>query len=338
MVEYRRKFIRKMVTLGFINKDNVPTIEAAQCLPSDLECPPTAILDKTVVIFHDESIFSANEDQRTQWGSADMHSIKPKGKGAGIMVSDFIDEHNGYLRLNDEEFEQAKVTYGPTMKKEARELLEYGDNKEGYWTSEKFLAQVDKAVKIANIKYPPEDDFKIIWIFDNSSCHNAYSDDALIATHMNAKPGGKQAVMRDTIWDGKPQRMVFNIGVPKGLIQVLKERNRYHPKMKLEDMRKEISSHQDFLNKKTKLERFLNDRQHCCIMLPKFHCELNPLERCWGQSKRYTRAYTNYTIPNLRKNIPLALDTVTLENIKNYFRKARQYMFCNTEGLAAGPE
>ena len=60
-----------------------------------------------------------------------MHSIKPKGKGAGIMVLDFIDEHNGYLRLNDEEFEQAKVTYHPIMKKEARELLEYGDNKEG---------------------------------------------------------------------------------------------------------------------------------------------------------------------------------------------------------------
>ena len=48
--------------------------------------------------------------------------------------------------------------------------------------------------------------------------------------------------------------------------------------------------------------------------------------------------HTNYTIPNLRKNIPLGLDTVTLENIKNYFRKARQYMFCYTEGLAAGPE
>ena len=72
-------------------------------------------------------------------------------------------------------------------------------------------------------------------------------------------------------------------------------------------------------------------------MLPKFHCELNPIERCWGQSKRYTRAYTNYIFPNLRKNIPLALDIVT-RNIKNYFRKARQYMFGYIEGLGAGPE
>ena len=36
-------------------------------------------LVKTIVIFHDESIFSLNEDQRTQWSSEDMRAIKPKG-------------------------------------------------------------------------------------------------------------------------------------------------------------------------------------------------------------------------------------------------------------------
>ena len=35
-------------------------------------------LEKTIVIFHDESIFLKNEDQRTQWSSEDMHAIKPK--------------------------------------------------------------------------------------------------------------------------------------------------------------------------------------------------------------------------------------------------------------------
>jgi len=30
--------------------------------------------------------------------------LKPKSHGSGIMVSDFIDEHNGYLRLKSEEF------------------------------------------------------------------------------------------------------------------------------------------------------------------------------------------------------------------------------------------
>ena len=40
-----------------------------------------------------------------------MHVICPEGKGAGIMVSDFIDECKGYLRLTDEELERAKVKY-----------------------------------------------------------------------------------------------------------------------------------------------------------------------------------------------------------------------------------
>jgi len=33
--------------------------------------------------------------------------LKPKSHGSGIMVSDYIDEHNGYLRLTEEEFSQS---------------------------------------------------------------------------------------------------------------------------------------------------------------------------------------------------------------------------------------
>ena len=140
------------------------------------------------------------------------------------MVSDFIDEHNGYLALTEDEHQKAKEVYGSSVKKEARVFLEYGEGREGYWTSERFLSQMDAAVKIADIKYPKSEGYKVVWVFDNSSCHNAYAEDALIAAHMNAKPGGKQAALSDTIWNGQTQKMVFSIGVPKGLIQVLKER------------------------------------------------------------------------------------------------------------------
>lgn len=79
-----------MVSLGFINKDNAPTQEAAQCLPEDLRCPPKEQLAKTIVLFHDKSLFSANENQGSQWGEKDNFAIKPKSKGSGIMISDFI--------------------------------------------------------------------------------------------------------------------------------------------------------------------------------------------------------------------------------------------------------
>ena len=337
VVEYRQSFLRRMFSLGFLNKDNALTPEAEKCFPQDLESPSAEQISKTVVIFHDESTFQANDGQTSFWGTKDMHLLRPKGRGAGIMVSDFIEDHNGYLRLTDEEFARGLQKY-PYLKRQARSFLEYGENKEGYWTSDKFLAQIKEAVQIVDVKYPREKGYRIVWIFDHSSCHGAYAEDALNAHKMNAKPGGKQPRMRNTVWQGKVQTMVFSIGVPKGLIQVLKERGVDTRHMKLEDMRRELASHSDFREEKTKIEHFLNNCGYTCIMLPKFHCELNPIERCWAQAKRYARAFTNYTIGGLRQIVPDALESVTLENIRKHFRKVRQYMYGYLQGIAAGPE
>ena len=67
----------------------------------------------------------------------------------------------------------------------ARKCLEYGGNKEGYWTSEKFIAQIEDAAKIAEVKYPCDKGYRLVWIFDHSSCHGTYGDDALNAYKMN---------------------------------------------------------------------------------------------------------------------------------------------------------
>ena len=64
-----------------------------------------------VLIFHVESIFYSNDDQGWMWGEKGKIILKPKGQGRGIMVSDFIDEDNGYLALTDAEYEQGKQTY-----------------------------------------------------------------------------------------------------------------------------------------------------------------------------------------------------------------------------------
>ena len=44
-----------------------------------------------------------------------------------------------------------------------------------------------------------------------------------------------------------------------------------------------------------------------CLFLPKFHCELNWIERMWGNSKAYTRIHCLYTLPGLRETVPLSL-------------------------------
>ena len=46
-----------MVALGFLNKHNAPTETAKLALPGDLVCPTQAVLDKTVVFFHDKVLF-----------------------------------------------------------------------------------------------------------------------------------------------------------------------------------------------------------------------------------------------------------------------------------------
>jgi hypothetical protein len=262
--------------------------------------------------------------------------LVPKSRGAGITVSDFISEQDGYLKLSDEEFAIGRTIF-PGLKQYARACIEYSKNKDGYWTSAKFMEHLEYSAKIAECKYPRSDGFKVVWIFDHSSCHGVFAEDAQITQRMNAKPGGKQPLMRDTVWQGRVQKMVFSIGVAKGLIQVLTERGKYRNGMKLEEMRTEMASHQDF-KEKTHIKHFLNGRGHCCIFLPKFHCVLNPIERCWAQAKRFTRSHCNYTIDSLRKNVPDGLDSVSVENIQNHYRKVRHYMFGYLLGFAGGPD
>ena len=160
-----------------------------------------------------------NEDQHFQWGQKGDHMLRPKSKGSGIMVSDFIDERHGYLSLTEEHCKA--VNKDQSIKRQACLLLE---NREGYFIGEKFMAQVVDAVKIAEVKYRKSDNWNYVWIFKQSSCHKAMADDALNASKMNVKPGGMQPKMRTTMWAGKEQKMCYNNGTPKGMKAVLEER------------------------------------------------------------------------------------------------------------------
>ena len=251
------------------------------------------------------------------------------------MVSDFIDEHNGYLRLTEEEFSAHKKDH-PRLRRQSHEFLEYGKEHEGYWTAEKFLKQLESASIIANIKYPRDKGFRICFVFDHSSYHGTFAEDALDASKMNMEPGGKQPQIHDAYWKGRLQLLVFPDGTPKGTKRVLMERGIDTSGMKLEDMRNELASHLDFREEQPEITNFLRRKGHACIFLPKFHCELNPIEKCWAQAKRYTCAHTNYTIQRHRIIVPDGLDSVNLDNIRKYFRKARNYMFAYLEGIAGG--
>ena len=103
--------------------------------------------------------------------------------------------------------------------------IEYGEVKEGYWTSERFMEQIKEAVnKIVEVKYSKDEGRKVVWVFVHSSCYAAMPNDALDVSKMNVNPEGKQRVMQDGLWDGKVQKMNYLLGIPNGLCAVLEER------------------------------------------------------------------------------------------------------------------
>ena len=107
----------------------------------------------------------------------------------------------------------------------ARQQIEYGEVKEGYWTSERFMEQIKEAVnKIVEVKYSKDEGRKVVWVFVHSSCYAAMPNDALDVSKMNVNPEGKQRVMQDGLWDGKVQKMNYLLGIPNGLCVVLEER------------------------------------------------------------------------------------------------------------------
>ena len=251
------------------------------------------------------------------------------------MVSDFVEEFGGYLALTPEELEGAKAHH-PTIKRQARALLEYGAERDGYWTGERFMNQLHLACDIADVKYP-NDKYTLIWLFDQSSCHKKFNDDALVASKILVKDGGPRRV-RDTVWAREPQSMVNEDGTAKGLRTILRERGINTERMLAPDMRTVLSNHEDFINEKTCVEHYMDSRGYCAMFIPKFHCELNTIERVWAQAKRYSKAYSNFTLPKLRQIIHPALDSVSTDLIRKYCRKARDYKKAYMDGHTAGKE
>ena len=145
------------------------------------------------------------------------------------MVSDFIEEAGSdFLKHN---------------RSVARLLLE--TQTDGYFDSDRLLEQVDKAISIFDRKYPHAQE---LFLFDNAPSHKKCSDDVLNVKRMNVKPGGKQPVMSDTMWNGEVQKLVDENGYPKGMKLVLQERGVDTKGMNASEMRDTFTKHPDFRN------------------------------------------------------------------------------------------
>lgn len=228
------------------------------------------------------------------------------------------------------------------------------------------FVQIKERIVLAFEKaHPPH--FQMLLMVDNSQGHSAYAEDALLASRMNMNPGGKQAILRDGWFmqgDTKvKQSMVFPQdhpqfpGQPKGMKQVLIERGLFRQGLVMLCRKKNnsdgtqsggcdttvtdccacrIIEHQpDFLEQKSLVQETVEAAGHLCIILPKFHCELNFIEFFWGAVKHYLRENCDYTFSTLQKNMPQALKSVSIETIQKWEHRVWRWIDAYEGGLDA---
>lgn len=60
-------------------------------------------------------------------------------------------------------------------------------------------------------------------------------------------------------------------------------------------MQRALECQPDFKAEKPLLQVLIEKRGHICLFLPKFHCELNPIEMVWAQIKR-RKCFLNFLL------------------------------------------
>lgn len=155
--------------------------------------------------------------------------------------------------------------------------------------------------------------------------------------------------------DGSPQELYYSAdhskpelcGAFKGLAKILEERGIPNAcKLKLQCpngkgqlgyppnrvdccARKTMVNQSDILGQKTVLQ-LLAESHDCLVMyLPEYHCELNPIEQCWGAAKQvYRDNPMSSTKADLIQNSLDSLDSVKIESIRRQVQHFTISIFC----------
>jgi len=162
-------------------------------------------------------------------------------------------------------------------------------------------------------------------VFDNATTHRKRADDALSARHIS---------------DGTHQSLYYesgpDAGLFKGMANILIERgfNANHiQKLKAQCgtsfncapgtvdccCRRVLFNQPDFAGVKSLLETACSERGVEVWFLPKFDCELTPIEQCWGYAKQlYRLSAESSREDDLEKNTLAALEAIPIVSMRRY--------------------
>lgn len=230
MIEDRAKFLQVMKDLEpyIVEFEEDGSMKAKDYLS---DCAVGGDIRRPVIVItHDECTFSANDGIRKAWSQGGTF-LRPKGRGQGIMASEFLLPF-GRLNLSSLSTEKKKEVVEKTglTITEAVELFEYGKSNEGYWDGSKLHKQVvSKALPIAEALYPG---YSLLFLFDNATSHAVYAQDALHTGQMNKGVGGQQPWLRNGWFekDGEKQVQLMSfqnengVQCQKGIQRILEER------------------------------------------------------------------------------------------------------------------
>jgi hypothetical protein len=181
--------------------------------------------------------------------------------------------------------------------------------------------------------------------FDNAPGHQKCADDALSARHMPKFPkvwlgkNGKCKMRQGTLPSGQPHNFYYpddHASMPgwfKGMKIILEERGFIEegslraecPNFKCVDLsatcccRRILFNQPDFKAQKPALFELVEAHGHIAFFYPKFHCELNFIEQCWGAAKyKYRMLPPTQNEPQMEKNVRDSLNSIDLLKMRRF--------------------
>ena len=181
VVRYRQKWAAKMVEYSHFmetyDEDDVSKVSQPNLLEGQ---------KKIVMVTHDESTFYSNDCKTNLWLSDGENPIRKKTPGGSIMVSEFQCPCHGTMRIQGWK---------------SRTFFHAGTNRDGYWTSKDMVKQLkDDAIPLFEKLHPG---CQALFLFDQSSNHNAYAPSAKIASRFGLKDKILKSVDERVILPGK---------------------------------------------------------------------------------------------------------------------------------------